>query len=101
MVGLVLVPKREGEGERGSMNSSRKFFAYARMDETEGKSKRERERKWNFVIKRDRLFGSRVFSFPSTPPSRLNLSRTGEWIAAISPVARNRKQNRSAPHGSQ
>lgn len=43
MVGLVLVPKREGEGERGSMNSSRKFFAYARMDETEGKSKRERE----------------------------------------------------------
>lgn len=44
MVGLVLVPKREGEGERGSMNSSRKFFAYARMDEMEGKSKRERER---------------------------------------------------------
>lgn len=41
MVGLVLVPKREGEGERGSMNSSRKFFAYARMDEPEGKSKRE------------------------------------------------------------
>lgn len=59
MVGLVLVPKREGEGERGSMNSSRKFFAYARMDETEGKSKREEMEfcdKARWVIRFSRFF---------------------------------------------
>lgn len=91
------------------MNSSWKFFAYVRMDEPgrrENRGEREREKessKCNFIVdnKRDRSF---VFSrFLSLNPVAIKSFAKGEWIAAISPVARprNRKQNRSAPHGSQ